>query len=223
MKFIIEFDGIVADTAPPWYEAHRRAAADVGWSKLDQPTFWRLTRTQGMDANILPGAKPIKLKKYYERFHELIETDELVALARVDADIHEPLRRLRHKGDCVFVNAAPNVEARKRWLGEASVSEPPIALDVLSPDPSEQIQELRNLAGPDKRAVVVAATDTVVRAGRSAEILAIAISSGSCSKKRLHQAGADLVYTNLADLAESVAAGGKDLTEAGLLPEPASQ
>ncbi len=223
MKFIIEFDGVIADSAPAWYEAHRRAAADVGWSKLNQDTFWRLTRTQGEEANILPGAKPIKLKQYYELFHALIETDELVALAKVQANIQDSLRRLGHKGGCTFVTTSPNTAARKTWLDKASLFEPSIELGSLNSDPGERVQALRNLAGSDKRAVLVACTDAVVRAGRSAELLAVAIACGPCSKKRLHEAGADVVYADLADLAESVATGGKDLIEAGLLPEPAAQ
>jgi len=222
MKFIIEWDGVIADIAPVWYEAHRRAAAEVGWSKLDQATFWRLTRTKGAEANILPGAKPMKTKNYYKLFHSKIEVDELIALAQAHEDIRDPLRRLVHKGECVCVTAGPNGAARSTWLGEAGVSDSPIAMGRLNGEPGERIQDLRNLAGSDGRTVVVAATDQIVRAGRSAELLVVGISSGPCSQKRLHQAGADLVYARLADLAASVASGGKDLMDAGLLPEPAS-
>ncbi|MFQ5463482.1 MAG: HAD family hydrolase [Phycisphaerae bacterium] len=222
MKFIVEWDGVIADVAPVWYEAHRRVAAEVGWSKLDQATFWRLTRTKGAEANILPGAKPMKIKNYHELFHSQIETDELIALAQAHECIREPLRRLVHKGDCLCVTAGLNGAARSAWLAEASVSDSAIAMGRLSREPGERIQDLRNLAGSDRRTVVVAATDQVVRAGRSAELLTVGISSGPCSQKRLHQAGADLVYASLADLAACVASGGKDLLDAGLLPEPAS-
>ena len=62
MQWIIEFDGIVIDVIPVHYQAHRQTAEAVGWSWLDMETFRRLTRTKGEEANLLPGAKPIKIK-----------------------------------------------------------------------------------------------------------------------------------------------------------------
>ena len=78
MKLIIEIEGALLDVVPTHYEAHRRVAAEVGWARLDRATFWRLTRTKGREANLLPGARPVKLKEYYARFEECVESDELV-------------------------------------------------------------------------------------------------------------------------------------------------
>ena len=64
MKIILEFDGPVFDPAPVYYAAHQAASGDVGWSRLDQATFWRLLRTKGRQADFLPGAKPVKIAEY---------------------------------------------------------------------------------------------------------------------------------------------------------------
>ena len=79
MKLILEIDGPVLDVAPVWYRVHCEVAGAVGWAKLDQPTFWRLTRKQGREADLLRGARPVKLKEYYRRFDERLEADEVLA------------------------------------------------------------------------------------------------------------------------------------------------
>ena len=65
MHLILEIDGPVLDVAPVWHRLHLEVVAAVGWSALDQATFWRLTRKHGREADLLRGAKPIKLKEYY--------------------------------------------------------------------------------------------------------------------------------------------------------------
>ena len=62
MRFIIEYDGPIIDVRPVHYRAFRAVVGELGWSCLDEPTYWRLVRTKGQDANLLPGAKPVKTK-----------------------------------------------------------------------------------------------------------------------------------------------------------------
>ena len=68
------------------------------------------------------------------------------------------------------------------------------------------------------RGVVVAAGDDVVRGAGGADLFVVGVVQGACSKARLFQAGAAIVYRNFEDFADSAASGATDMIEAGLLP-----
>ncbi len=223
MKFVIEFDGALADVAPAWYAAHEEAAAKVGWSRLDQPTFWRLTRTKGREAPILPGAKPIKAKEYYTCFDRLAESDDTLARVAVAPETDETLRKLTRHGELVAVTLGSNLAARRAALGRDAAARFVSELHTLSGDPRRRPGELAALAGgagSAGRVLVVASSDALIRAAGQAELVTAGVASGPCSIPRLKQAGADVVYRELAELADSFACGAQDLQRAGLLPSP---
>lgn len=85
-------------------------------------------------------------------------------------------------------------------------------------DPRRRPAELRVLAAGERRVVVAAASDALIRAAREAGFFALGISNGPCSTARLQQAGADVVYKSLEELADSIETGGADLIRAGLPP-----
>lgn len=218
MRFIIEFDGIIADISATWHAAHQRAAKDVGWSRLDQATFWRLTRTKGREADLLPGAREAKLAEYYERFAEHIEGDELLAKASPQEDVAQHLRFLAGKGPCVLVSLGRNVAARAALVQKAGLRSFFAEVQGVSEDPRRRPAELKALAAAEPRTMVVAATDALIRSAGSAELFTVGIPLGSCTAKRLHAAGASIVYDDLAELVASLQSGGGDLVKAGLLP-----
>ena len=78
--------------------------------------------------------------------------------------------------------------------------------------------DVRVLAEADDRVVVVATSDVLVRSADAADLFTVGVSSGACSVKRLQQAGARVVYRELAELAASLKGGGGDLVRAGMLP-----
>ncbi len=226
MKFIIECDGVVSDIAPAWYAAHEQAAETVGWSRLDQATFWRLTRTKGREAPILPGAKPIKTKEYYATFDRLTETDENVALASAFDGMSETWRKLTRRGEIVFVTLGSNHAARSRTLESYNLERDLGEVNALSRDPRRRPGELAALAGSAAgagRVLVVGATDALIRAAGQADLVTAGVASGACGIPRLTQAGADVVYRELGELAESLVSGAQDLQRAGLLPAPPGQ
>ena len=94
LRFIIEFDGVVFDVAEAWYATHAAATQAVGWSRLDQPTLWRLIRTKGRKADVLPGAKPVKLNEYWAKFDEQLEIDDILAKSVPQEGIGETLSTL---------------------------------------------------------------------------------------------------------------------------------
>lgn len=218
MRFIIEFDGPVCDTSAAHYAAHQAAAKDVGWSRLDQATFWRLTRTKGREADLLPGAREGKLTEYHAKFAELVESSELLEKASPEEAAAQHLRFLKGQGACVLVTIGRNLAARSAILERAGLRSFFADAQSLSDDPRRRPAELKALASGDRRTIVVAATDALIRSAGQAEIFTVGVPLGSCTEKRLHQAGAAIVYGDLGDLVASVQAGAADLVKAGLLP-----
>lgn len=230
MTFVVQLDGVVFDTAEAFYEAHRRAAGEVGWSTLDQRTFWRMTRKQGGEANFLRGAKPPKQAAYTARFVEALETDEVITRLHPHDGIRALLADLAARGSVVGVTLASNLERRLAILDESKLAgaftdQPRRAggsarVHTLDPDPRRRPEQIRVLADGDARAIVVAASEVIVRSASAAEMFTVGIASGDCSDERLHQAGATIVYRTLAGLVESLQSGGQDLIRVGLLPPP---
>ncbi len=242
MRLIVEMDGVVFDIEAAWFSAHELATQAVGWSRLDRATFWRLIRTKGRDANVLPAAKPVKIREYWDCFDRALETEGIIAKCALHEQIREVLiswigrdrsfsrdrtayssadQRKRPDAEEVSlecVTLGTNVRARRKLvevLGFGQVSD---RVRGVNPDPKRRQSELRALAAPDPRTILIASSDVLVRSGENAEVFCVGISSGSCTASRLHQAGARVVYGELSELADSLAGGGHDLVQHGLLP-----
>ncbi len=218
MNIILEFDGVIADQPEAWYAAHAAATQAVGWSKLDSATFWRLIRTKGRQADMLPAAKPVKLTEYWAKFDQLVESDEFVGKLAFDDDCIADIIALTLRGELRLVTLGANLPARQKFLARHNLTRFIKQFERLDPDPRRRPAELKLLAKASPRAIIVCATDVLVRSASSAELVTVGISTGSCTGPRLHQAGASVVYKELAELNQSLQAGAHDLIQAGLLP-----
>lgn len=218
MRVILEFDGVIADVMPGYFAAHRDAAQSVGWSRLDEPTFRRLTRTRGSEAELLPGAKPAKMASYRVAWDRLVEADAAVSSLKPQAGLPEFVRQLRRFGSLIVVTVRPNIEARRHWLDRQGGLDAISCFERLSDDPRRRPVELKVLAANDDRTIVVGSSDTLVRSADAGELFVIGLSTGDCSVKRLTQAGARLVYAAPEQLSNSLQTGGADLVRAGMLP-----
>ena len=218
MNIILEFDGVIADQQESWYAAHTAATQAVGWSRLDSATFWRLMRTRGRQADLLPAAKPIKLTEYWTKFDQLVESDEWVGKLTIDDDCNATIMALSRHGDLRLVTLGANLEARQKLLVKRGLARFFKQFEKLDLDPRRRPAELKLLSKTDPRTIVASASDALVRSSGSAELVTVGISTGSCTGPRLHQAGASVVYKELAELAQSLQTGARDLIQAGLLP-----
>ncbi len=218
MRFIIEFDGPVFDPSPVYHAAHQAATAEVGWSHLDQETFWRLLRTRGRQADLLPGAKPVKITEYEKRFDAHLESDALLASYQPQPDIRETLAQLTRWGSCCLITLGSNMAGRRTALEKHGLPGHFARFDRLESDPRRRPAQLRQLCEADPRSLVVAASDALIRSAGEAGTLGVGIASGSSSMTRLHQAGASVVYKVLQELSASIRNGAPDLVHAGLLP-----
>lgn len=220
LRFIIEIDGGVFGLRDVYYEVHRQVATEVGWSQLDQPTFWRMLRKQGREANVLRGARPQKLANYLTRFDQLVDADEMVARLRPHDGIEKTLADVSVRGRCFGVTIGANLHAHQSLLDELDLARLFSGVEALDRDPRRRPGQLRMLAEGDDRTIVVAASDALTRSSSGAELLTAGVTSGACSEERLHQAGASVVFSGLSELLESLRTGGQALIRAGLLPPP---
>ncbi|MGD2109790.1 MAG: hypothetical protein PVI86_10395 [Phycisphaerae bacterium] len=218
MKLIIEIDGPVLDVAPVWYRVHREVAAELDWSTLDQGTFWRQTRKLGREMTPLPGARPVKIKQYFARFDERIEAEEILSECHPHDAVDASLASLATRGTIVFVTLGPNVQARRDTLERHRVLRFATRTEGLNADPRRRPGELRALAGDDRRTLVAAASDSIIRAAGEAGLVTVGIPGGPCNADRLYRAGADVVYKDLEQLRSAIAEGSEELIRAGLLP-----
>jgi len=218
VRFIIEFDGPVFDSASVYYAAHQAAAAEVGWSQLDRDTFWRLLRTRGRQADLLPGAKPVKIAEYEKCFDAHLESDALLASYQPQQDIRQTLAQLTRWGSCFLITLGSNPAERRTALEKHGLPGYFSRFDRLEADPRRRPAQLRQLCEADPRSLVVAASDALIRSAGEAGTLGVGIAAGPCSVARLHQAGASVVYKALHELSASIRDGAADLVQAGLLP-----
>jgi phosphoglycolate phosphatase-like HAD superfamily hydrolase len=110
------------------------------------------------------------------------------------------------------------MEARQKFLVRHGLARFFKQFEKLDPDPRRRPAELKLLAKARPRTVVVGTSDVLVRSAGSAELVTVGISTGSCTGLRRHQAGASIVYKELAELGQSLQTGARDLVQAGLLP-----
>jgi phosphoglycolate phosphatase-like HAD superfamily hydrolase len=218
VRLILEFDGPVFDVAPLYYDLHCAIAAELGWSQLDRNTYWRITRKHGRNANVLPGARPVKLEAYHTRFTERLETDGSLLAYEPHADIKRALTVFQSHGVCHLITVGSNPQARTRVLGRYELSGLFSEVVGLDAEPRRRPGELRALADGDPRTLVAAASGAIIRAAGAADLLAVGIACGAYGESRLYQAGAALIYRSLHDLAQSLISGAEDLIRAGLLP-----
>lgn len=220
MNFVIDCDGPIIDVRPVYYAAFRLVVAELGWSCLDEATYWRLLRSKGREANLLPGAKPIKHANLHERFAEVVESPEIANAGQPHGGraMTKTIQALARHGRCAVVTLGTNVETRRKMLDRYNIGSLLACIERLSEDPRRRPAELTALAGGDRHTIVAAASDAIIRAAREANLFALGISTGPCSAARLHQAGADVVYSALDELTASLAKGTPDLIAAGLPP-----
>lgn len=220
MRFIIECDGVVLDIADAWYAAHCETAKAVGWSWLDRGRFWRLIRKEGRNANVLPMSKPVKLAEYQAKFAERIESDQTIGEFTAQDEAREVAAALSQYGEIRFITTSANVDARSRALERLGVNTSGEVVAPMNADVRRRPGEFKLLASGDKRTLVVASSDDLVRSAGEAELVTVGVSCGACNAPRLHQGGADVVYAGLDELVESLSTGAHDLIRAGLLPAP---
>jgi len=220
MILLIEFEGPIAYVNDAYYGAYVEAATQIGWSKLDQSTFWRLTRTKGAEADVLPRAPDPKVKDYRQRFGLLLEQPAILQRFLPVGEVVATLSKLGRHGPLNVITLGGNAIERMSLLRSWTLSSLLPDVHPLSPDPRQRPGELKALAKGDRRAIVAACSDALIRSADDAELFTVGLTCGACGAERLHRAGPRIVFKDLSELAASLTTGGADLIRAGLLPPP---
>ena len=108
------------------------------------------------------------------------------------------------------------MDGRRRTVEKQPFYQSITQMERLDADPRRRPVELRVLAGNDRKAAVIASSDTLIRSADAAELFTIGLSTGLCTPVRLHRAGARIVYKSLEELVDSLQSGAEDLIKLGL-------
>ncbi|MBN4058861.1 HAD family hydrolase [bacterium AH-315-J04] len=220
MRFIIELEGPVFDIKDAHFAAYQKAVAEAGWSSLDQATFWRLWRKQGLEASLLMGATALKIKQFWGMFQAALASQESMTKLALQGDISLAISSLQRFGFCVGVTTgnATLLDEYSSLLAASKLAEGFVSCKSLPAEPRQRASQLGELAAGDERTVLIASSDIVARAGSSAAVFTVGVPNGCCHSSRLHSSGADIVYKGLADVLASLDTGATDMIQAGLKP-----
>jgi hypothetical protein len=215
MRVGVELEGLLYDVQGSSYEAFRRAVGRVQWSAVDAATFWRLWRTKGERAVLLPGARPVKSARFLELFAEELEGDETIGAYLSRPGQGDLTRALERFGPVTILTSGTEVAARGRLMAKGGPRRKSESLTAVCGDLAARTAVLARWSG-GRPALVIASGGSLTRAACEAGIFVVGVANGSCIGQRLHQAGADLVYPDTEQLLNALRGGGEQLVRAGL-------
>lgn len=218
MQVLIEFDGVIADTMSLLARLYQDAARAVGWAPADDRTFRRQYRTRGREANLLAGARPRKLEEMWQHIDAAREQEDAIATIELHGDLVRAIDRIARHSQIGLVTLGANIDARRARLREVPWMRHVASFERLHEDPRRRPGELTILSEGDSRCVAVCGGDALVRSTREANLFAVGLTCGTCHADRLQQAGVDIVYRDLGEVADSISRGAPDMVKAGLLP-----
>lgn len=219
MRIIVELDGPVLDMEPVYWAAYSEAVSAIGLARTERAKFWRLVRTAAPSGQMILGAKPRQIATYETRFAELLESDLCLDRCCPQPAVGEVLARMAKRARCALVTAGRNRAARQKRLDAEALSIHFMEMQGLAADKRRRPDQLRKLIEESPRALLAASTVGVVRAGADANIMVVGVSNGTCTARRLTQAGAQTIFADLDELADELDAGAPELIRHGLLPE----
>ena len=219
VKTIIELDGPIVDVEPGTWEAYSTAALETGLARTDRNAFWRAVRSGAPFGRSLRGAKPAKVAQCETRFGELLESDSCLETCRAQPEAHDALSRLTKHTRLALVTLGRNRAARQKLLNADDLSCFFPEMCGLSTRRQSRRDRLRALAEDDSRVVCAASTPALIASATEAGLLVVGISNGIFTSRRLTQAGAAVVFSDLLELTDEYEGGATELVAHGLLPQ----
>jgi phosphoglycolate phosphatase-like HAD superfamily hydrolase len=211
MIVLIEVDGVVLDVRSAYRHAYEHAVGCLGLARIDEATFWRLVRTGAAEGQILRGSKPRHWKQYRSLFDSALGSAESLARLRPREGVAEILRRLCGKHDVLLIVEADQADARRGTLTDAGLLQRNCQIAAVGGGLDVRSQKITGLCRDGGRALVAGAGQRFLRAAGEAGLFCVGVASGPCTGKRLEQAGAERVYSDLEDLADAILRGADEL------------
>jgi phosphoglycolate phosphatase-like HAD superfamily hydrolase len=222
MQFLIELDGPVLDVRRRYEQAHRRVQQELGLASREPNEFWRLIRKGAELPEIVRPTRAGQLETYARRFEALLRCDELSELDAPKPDVATHLARLSAVAPCVLIAMRAERHAAQRLLDRYELWRWFREMKLLSQDRSVRLAQLSELVSQTDQTVAAVVSETLVKAVREAGAIVAGVTGGICTPKRLRQAGADLIVSDLRALDEIIRVPTDELIRAGYRPVPAS-
>lgn len=218
MLIAIELDGPILDIAPRWYEAHRRAQDALGLPRRDAKEFWRLTRKGADLAEIVRPTRSGQLADYIRAFSDALTDAALATEDTPQPDVAAALASIREVAPCALVTMRGDRTTTQAILDRHELWRPFRKTMMLSPDRSVRLSQVGGLLAEEEQVLAAVADEPLAKAFGSAEATVVGIANGPCTPRRLRQAGAGLVYGDLAEFADALRTRDDELIKAGYRP-----
>jgi len=211
----LECDGVLLNPEPWYWAGYSAVCAELGAARLDRASFWRAVRRGAQAAELLPGAKPARVQEYRSRIGTCLESPEATAALEPHAGMAAALERLRKHGRCSLVSTGGDRDGRQRVLDAADLSVHFDQMKALLADRARRVEQLRQLGQAERQSLVAVAGESLLLAAEEADLFVVGVAGGACTADRLRRFGARCVFSDLAELAACVEAGGAELEAAG--------
>jgi phosphoglycolate phosphatase-like HAD superfamily hydrolase len=220
MQLLIELDGPILDVAARHHEAHRRAQRALGLPSRDAREFSRLFRKGADLAEIVRPTRSAQLDEYVRLFDQLLSSNQLAELDAPQPNVHDHLAGLARLASCRLIALHRDRQIAQGLLDRYTLWPHFRSLHLLSPDRSVRISQLAELTEREALTVAAVASESLVQSARQAEALVFGLSNGPCTPRRLRQAGADIVFSDLGEVLEAVQQPTDALLRTGFRPPP---
>ncbi len=218
MLLSLELDGPILDVAPRWYAAHRRAQDELGLPRRDAREFWRLTRKGADLAEIVRPTRSGQLADYLRAFGAALTSEDLTARDAPQPDVKIALVSLREVAPCALVTTRGDRATTQALLDRYELWRPFNKTMMLSSDRSVRSSQIAGLLDEEDPVLAATSDEPLTKAFDSAGAVVVGIANGPCTPRRLRQAGAGVVFGDLAEFAEALRRQDEELIKAGYRP-----
>ena len=203
----LDLDGPVLDVSARYYAVHRHLCASASLDGGELARFWAAKRERVLLAALLATEDPEQIRRYREAWTALIETDEYLALDRLQPGAHEAVARLGERFRVVIVTLRQDEERVRQEIARLVPQGHIHAIRCGSPllPCGEEVKAglFREDMAHHKAVAAIGDTEIDIRAGKAAGLRTVAVLNGiRCERLLLHEQP-DLI---VGDLGEAVSA-----------------
>lgn len=215
MVILIELDGVLLDVRPRHYRLYKEIVGELGLPSIASDDYWRMVRLGEPVARILKTAKPRHVAAFEQAWSDRIEGDALLEGDEPFENTTANLRALSTQGVRHLITMRLNKDGANAALGRYDLYPYFDQMKALSPIRGTRIDQMNELFGENRKRIVVAASDVVLRCARETDAFTVGVASGTCAPRLLRQAGADFVAATFDEFVDNLAPVSPELRQAG--------
>ena len=203
-NMIFQWEGVVVDVRPRYWQAHQQAVAAVALTGPPENEYWRLFRSGASDRQLVPHAKPLRLEEYNQRRQELLASASLLALDKPQPGAAQSLGQLKRMGSCRLATLEGDRRELETAVGRLQLGDCFDRTEVLPEDRNQREALLRKLAEGSRTTLAVAGTIPFAYAADQAGCCVVGFKSGLTYPKFMHQVGVDLIFGSWEELTDAL-------------------